>query len=102
AAEARPRLLRHGHEDRRCRGPWEGKAFGDFLVRGHWVCREYLNAARRARRILTAGYGLATSAPSTLTAAPRSSTAPRTSSNQEASGSVRSRSKTLPSRTPRS
>jgi fatty-acyl-CoA synthase len=23
--------------------PWDGKAFGDFLVRGHWVCREYLN-----------------------------------------------------------
>ena len=23
--------------------PWDGRAFGDFLVRGHWVCREYLN-----------------------------------------------------------
>src|ERR1700683_4023913 len=23
--------------------PWDGKAFGGFLVRGHWVCREYLN-----------------------------------------------------------
>src|SRR5271165_6315124 len=23
--------------------PWDGKAFGDFLVRGHWVAREYLN-----------------------------------------------------------
>ena len=23
--------------------PWDGKAFGDFLVRGQWVCREYLN-----------------------------------------------------------
>ena len=23
--------------------PWDGKAFGDFLVRGHWVCREYLH-----------------------------------------------------------
>ena len=23
--------------------PRDGKAFGDFLVRGHWVCREYLN-----------------------------------------------------------
>ncbi|MGA8716319.1 MAG: long-chain-fatty-acid--CoA ligase, partial [Roseiarcus sp.] len=23
--------------------PWDGKAFGDFLVRGHWVCREYIN-----------------------------------------------------------
>jgi fatty-acyl-CoA synthase len=23
--------------------PWDGKAFGDLLVRGHWVCREYLN-----------------------------------------------------------
>ena len=23
--------------------PWGGKAFGDFLVRGHWVAREYLN-----------------------------------------------------------
>ncbi len=26
-----------------CELPWDGKAFGDFLVRGHWVCREYLN-----------------------------------------------------------
>jgi fatty-acyl-CoA synthase len=23
--------------------PWDGEAFGDFLVRGHWVCQEYLN-----------------------------------------------------------
>jgi acyl-CoA synthetase (AMP-forming)/AMP-acid ligase II len=23
--------------------PWDGKAFGDFMVRGHWVAREYLN-----------------------------------------------------------
>lgn len=23
--------------------PWDGTAFGDFLVRGHWVCSEYLH-----------------------------------------------------------
>ena len=56
--------------------PWDGKAFGDFLVRGHWVCREYLNrgaeGAADSEGWLTRP---ATSAPSTLTAAPRSSTA---------------------------
>ena len=30
--------------------PRDGKAFGDFLVRGHWVCREYLNRGAEAGR----------------------------------------------------
>jgi hypothetical protein len=82
--------------------PWDGKAFGDFLVRGHWVVVNISTAAQRGRRILRAGCGPVMSAPSTLTAAPRLSIAPRTSSNRAASGSVRSRSKTSRSRIQRS
>jgi long-subunit acyl-CoA synthetase (AMP-forming) len=43
-AKAGPRDLRGGHEDRQRRGqelPWDGKTYGDLLVKGPWIVREY-------------------------------------------------------------
>jgi hypothetical protein len=51
--------------------PWDGKAFGDFLVRGHWVCREYLNLGAEGPPTPRVGFAQATSARSTPTASPR-------------------------------
>jgi acyl-CoA synthetase (AMP-forming)/AMP-acid ligase II len=44
AGQAGPRDLRRRHEDRRRRRrelPWDGKAFGDLLVRGPWITASY-------------------------------------------------------------
>ena len=47
-AEAGPRAAGHRHEDRRWRRtelPWDGKQFGDLMVRGPWVCSGYFGDA---------------------------------------------------------
>ncbi len=92
--------------------PWDGVAFGDLLVRGPWVVREYFKGRRRrpARRPTSTaprGSRPATSDTSTPTGTCRSPTAARTSSSPAANGSVRSTSRTSrwrirPSRWPRS
>ena len=59
--------------------PWDGKQFGDLLVRGPWVCSGYFGDATRQRvrrrRLVRAP---ATSRPSIPTAPWRSPTARRT------------------------
>jgi 3-(methylthio)propionyl---CoA ligase len=61
--------------------PWDGKSFGDLLVRGPWVLREYFKGEAATRWSTTtgaAGSRPATSRRSTPTATCRSPTAART------------------------
>ena len=58
--------------------PWDGKQFGDLMVRGPWVCSGYFGERRAAPATRTAGSPPATSPPSIPTATWRSPTARRT------------------------
>ena len=58
--------------------PRDGKAFGDLLVRGPWICSEYFKGEGGNPLRERAGSPPATWPPSTPTASCRSPTAPRT------------------------
>ena len=62
--------------------PWDGKAYGDLLVKGPWVVKEYFKGEGGDPLVPTttaaAGSPPATSPPSTPTATCRSPTAART------------------------
>ena len=84
--------------------PWDGTSFGDLLVRGPWVLREYFKG-EGGNPLKTDTEGApgsrpAMSRPSIRTATCTSPTAARTSSSPAASGSARSRSRTSPWPTP--
>jgi acyl-CoA synthetase (AMP-forming)/AMP-acid ligase II len=60
--------------------PWDGKTYGDLLVRGPWIMDTYFKGERRWSRTRRAAAGSppATWPPSTPTASCRSPTAART------------------------
>ncbi len=82
--------------------PWDGKSYGDLLVRGPWILDTYYKGESPLIQDAQgrAGSPRATWRPSTPMVSCRSRTAARTSSSRVESGSVPSTLRTLPWHTP--